>query len=451
MPVSGMRESLAKAAAANAVEGSEDQLALDFSHRHADELRFCAAWGKWLYWDGTRWLPEATLQVLDLARAVAQAYAAALHDKKLGNSRTVHGMLSLARSDRRHAATVEQFDAGHWLLNTPGGTIELPKGQLRPALREDYITKLTAASRGSPSPLWDKFLGEIMGGDKSLTQYLQRVAGYCLTGSTREHALFYCYGTGANGKSTFLNTLAGVLGDYAQTAAMETFLFSRGERHPTDLASLRGARLVIAQEVEAGRRWNEVRIKELTGGDKVAARFMRQDFFTFTPEFKLLLAGNHKPGLARGVDEGWRRRLHLIPFVVTVPKDQRDRELLAKLKAEWAGILQWCIEGCAAWAKYGLCPPKAVVDATTAYFEDEDRVGTWITERCVAGVPGDWASIADLYTSWTEWRAAAGERPGTKKALSQALVDLGYTPQRDTTGRTRERGFARLRLKKPGE
>ena len=180
-------------------------------------------------------------------------------------------------------------------------------------------------------------------GDHELVAFLQRVAGYALTGSTSAHALFFLYGTGANGKSVFVNTVAGILGDYHRTAPIETFTASSHERHPTDLAGLRGARLVTAVETEEGRRWAESRIKALTGGDKIAARFMRQDFFEFTPQFKLLIAGNHKPGL-RSVDEAIRRRFNLIPFAVTIPDEERDENLTDNLKAEWPGILAWMIE-----------------------------------------------------------------------------------------------------------
>ena len=199
-----MRDILAKAAAADCVEGSEDQLASDFSHRHADDLRYCAQWAKWLHWDGARWRQEPTLAVYDLARVVCKDYSRALDDRKLAHSKTVHGVVWLARSDRRHAAVVEQWDCNPWLLNTPNGTVALPQGRLQPHRKADYLTKVTAAKAGGECPRWQSFLDRIMGEDADLAAYLQRVAGYCLTGSTREHALFFCYGTGANGKGVFI-------------------------------------------------------------------------------------------------------------------------------------------------------------------------------------------------------------------------------------------------------
>ena len=191
------------------------------------------------------------------------------------------------------------------------------------------------------------------------------MTGYALTGSTQEAALFFLYGTGANGKTVFCNTVSGIHAAYAAVAPMETFIATKGERHPTDLAGLRGARLVTAVETEEGRHWNEAKIKALTGGDKIAARFMRQDFFEFVPQFKLVIAGNHKTGL-RSINEAIRRRFNLVPFTVKIPEDERDERLTEKLRAEWPGILQWMIDGCLDWQADGLRPPEAVREAICA-------------------------------------------------------------------------------------
>ena len=207
------------------------------------------------------------------------------------------------------------------------------------------------------------------------------MSGYALTGLTQAHSLFFMHGVGANGKSTFINAITGCVGDYHRTAPIETFIASTQERHPTDLAGLRGARLVTAVETDEGRRWNESKIKALTGGDKVAARFMRQDFFEFVPQFKLLFAGNHKPGL-QSVDEAIRRRIHLIPFTVTIPPEERDEDLAERLRTEWPGILAWAIAGCLEWQEHGLAPPEAVTAATGSYLEAEDAIAAWMDERC---------------------------------------------------------------------
>jgi putative DNA primase/helicase len=260
-----------------------------------------------------------------------------------------------------------------------------------------------------------------------------------LTGSTREHALFFFYGPGGNGKGVFLNTLSAILADYAAVAPMEAFIATQGERHPTDLAGLRGARLVASQETEEGRRWAESKIKALTGGDPITARFMRQDFFTYQPAFKLVIAGNHKPGL-RGVDEAIRRRFHLVPFMVKIAKP--DRDLPEKLKAEWPGILRWMIEGCLAWQRDGLAAPASVRSATEAYLNEEDAIGRWIEECCDVG-PNNFQSSGGLWESWQRWASAANEHVGSQKRLGMALETHGYRADRHQ----KTRGFWGLVLK----
>lgn len=325
-------------------------------------------------------------------------------------------------------------------------TVNLYTGEQRAPRPEDYTTKATAVSPGGDCPLWHAFLDRVTDGDVSLQDYLQRVCGYCLTGLTREHVLFFLFGTGANGKSVFVNTVAGMMGDYAVVAGMETFLSSRGERHPTELAMLRGARLVVATETEADRRWSEAKLKALTGGDRITARFMRQDFFTFQPKFTLMLSGNHKPSL-RSVDEAIRRRMHLIPFTVTIPPEERDVDLADKLKSEWPGILQWAVDGCIDYQARGLEPPAAVTDATAAYIAEEDSFTQWIDE-CLERA-GDFAfeRTADLYASWKTWAERAGEQPSTMKAFSQNMQARGYVVKRQ--GHTKARGFEGVRINRP--
>jgi putative DNA primase/helicase len=426
-------------------EFSEDALALRFTERHGEDLRYVASWGRWLCWDGTRWREDSTLSVFDRARNVCRATASQCANKeqfiarRITAAQTVAAVERLARSDRRHAATVEQFDADPWLLNTPTGTVDLRTGKAREHCRGDFLTKLTGAGlarKRDGCPLWQQFLERVTGGDAALQQFLQRVAGYCLTGVTREHALFFLHGRGANGKGVFLNSLAGALGDYAKTAPIGTFLDTREEQHPTDLAGLCGARLVTAVETEDGRRWAEAKIKTLTGGDRIAARFMRQDFFEYLPQFKLLIAGNHKPGL-RSVNEAMRRRLHLIPFLVTIPAEERDLDLAEKLRAEWPGILRWAVEGCLAWQDRGLDPPAAVSDATTKYLDAEDRIAAWIEDRCDLG-PARSDTATALFLDWKSWAEAGGEKPGSQKAFSEKLQTRpGIEKTREGKARTR--------------
>jgi putative DNA primase/helicase len=308
------------------------------------------------------------------------------------------------------------------------------------------MTKMTSVSSKGECPRFLSFLDEVTGGDITLVDFLQRMFGYCITGSTREHALFFLYGTGANGKSVLLNTVAGILGDYHRTAPIETFTASAVDRHPTELACLQGRRLVTSIETEEGRRWAESRIKALTGGDKIAARYMRGDFFEYTPAFKLVIAGNHKPGL-RTVDEAIRRRFHLVPFTVTIPEEKRDPELTDKLRDEWPGILAWMVEGALIWQEQGLRPPEAVTSATKAYLEAEDALSAWLEECCDRADPSAWETNSALFGSWRCWAEKAGEHPGTMKRFVQNLEARGLTWERTRTGR----GFRGIRLDQPDQ
>jgi putative DNA primase/helicase len=399
---------------------TDEALALSFAEQHAGRLRFVDPWGRWLTWNGTRWEFDETLAAYDMVRAICRAASAECNRENvaaaLASAKTVAAVERLARSDRRLAATVDQWDRDPWLLNTPGGIVDLRSGKKCAHRANAYMTKITAvAPQEGPTTVWEAFLRRVTGGDVELVAFLRRMTGYALTGVTHAHALFFMHGAGANGKSTFINALTGCLGEYHRTAPIETFIESKHDRHPTDLAGLRGARLVTAVETEEGRRWNESKIKALTGGDKVAARFMRQDFFEFVPQFKLLFAGNHKPGL-QSVDEAIRRRINLIPFTATIPPAERDEELAERLRAEWPGILAWAIAGCLDWQGHGLAPPEAVTGATTSYLEAEDAIATWIDEKCQRR-PDAWESSSMLFASWKDWADKAGEPAGTHEAV----------------------------------
>jgi len=411
---------------------TDESLALRFADRHKASLRYVAGWGKWMVWGGCRWQADDTMLAFDRARTVCREASAACERPRIAaavaSKKAVAAVESLAKADRRLAATVDQWDADPWLLNTPGGVVDLRTGGIRPGEPADMMTKATAVAPGGECGLWRRFLATVTGDDAELQAFLQRVAGYALTGSTREHALFFLYGTGGNGKGVFLNSLTAILDGYAAVASMETFTATPGDRHPTDLAMLRGARLVASQETEEGRRWAESRIKAMTGGDPITARYMRQDFFTFAPQFKLAIAGNHRPAL-RNVDEAMRRRFHLIPFNFRIRPEERNPDLSADLRQEWPGILQWAIEGCLAWQSEGLAPPQAVTAATEDYLGTEDTLSRWISERCkTVGYGGTECSA--LFADWRQWAAASGEEPGSQKRFSQALEAKGYAKDR---------------------
>ncbi len=412
---------------------SEAALARRFAKLHRKQLRYVAKWGHWYWWTGTVWKEDTTEEVVNEARLFLQEMAAectkATQARTLTKTSTLQAMLRQGRATSELAATVEQWDADPWLLNTPGGVVDLRTGKLRPHRAADYMTKITAVTPdlACPCPRWLRFLNEIMAKDSSKIDYLQRVCGYSLTGDTSEEMLWFGHGTGANGKTKLVELWRWLMGDYGTGTPMETLTANRNDNHPTEIARLRGARLVTASETEEGRHWAENRIKLLTGGEEIQARFMRQDFFGFKPQFKLFVYGNHKPRL-RNVDEAIKRRLQLIPFTVRIPEAQRDKQLLEKLQGEGPGILAWMLEGTVRWQQEGLQSPAAVRTATDDYISTEDALGDWLAECCETG-SGLSASTRQLYQSYVQWMHGKGERLPIERQFVQALTDRGFTKQ----------------------
>lgn len=422
---------------------SEDGIALAFAERFHEKARYCHTTGAWFTFPGTHWRRDDSMLAFswsrDLCRDLNRLGVASL--KKTATAAAVE---RAARTDRRLAVTSEVWDRDPFLIGTPGGTVDLKTGELRAAKADDYITKSTSVTPdGSAEPeLWLRFLEESTMGDQGLIRFLQQIAGYSLTGDVREHALFFSYGSGGNGKGVFAHTLKGIWGDYAVVAPMDTFTEARGDRHPTELAMLRGARLVASEESELGRAWNSARIKTLCGGDPVTARFMRQDFFTFLPTWKLLLVGNHQPSL-RNVDDAVRRRFNIIPF--NHKPANPDRELEAKLRAEWPQIFRWAIEGCLDWQRNGLVRPDVVTGATSTYFETQDLVGSWL-EECCEVEPRNSDTLKRFFESYSTFADASGAHPGKAASLSDELSKRGYQRIRDSAG-IRGRGFMGLKLR----
>ena len=419
---------------------TEDGIALAFTAKHKDELRFDHTRGKWFRWTGVYWEVEETKLAFSWARQESRAFLRQLQAEgkqgppQLGKAATAAGAERFAQADRAFAVTSAIWDQDPWLLGTLGGTVDLRTGTIREARQEDHITRITAVAPADvpEHPVWDQFLHDATAGDRGLIRFLRQWCGYMLTGDTREHALLFIYGPGGNGKSVFLNTIAGIMAAYARNSPMDTFTSSSGDKHPTDIAMLKGARMVSATETEEGRAWAEVRIKQLTGGDMISARFMRQDFFEFRPEFKLVVAGNHKPVL-RNVDAAAKRRFNVVPFIHVPPNP--NRELEQSLQAEWPAILRWMIEGCQDWQLHGLVRPQVVLDATAEYFSEQDSVAQWIEDNCIVGKANTDTAKA-LYSDWSKYADSIGEKPGTSKWFGQVLLRRGFTQMRDRkTGR----------------
>lgn len=402
-------------------EVSEDLIALQFTREHGPSMRFDHDVGKWFQWQLTHWAPLSVPAAFHYAREIGRRLGAA--KKSVCKASVAGGAERFARADPVHAVTSEIWDQDPWLLGTPRGTLDLRTGRMHQPRRDEYITKLTGcAPENKPAERWLRFLNDATNGDQAMQVYLQRIAGYCLTGLTNEHALFFIYGPGGNGKSVFLNMLVHILGDYAMSAPMDTFTSSKFSSHPTELAMLKGARLVTASETEEGRSWAEARIKALTGGDPITARFMRQDFFTYQPHFKLLFAGNHQPSLS-SVDPAMQRRFNMMPFVHKPA--QPDHMLEEKLKEEAPRILAWALQGCLDWQKHGLGRPESVTAATASYFENQDLLGQWIDDACIVG-PDQWDQPGTLFRSWTEFARRAGEDAGTAKTFRSVLERRGF-------------------------
>lgn len=408
---------------------SDDAIAASFVSAYGAIARHVSAWGTWFVWSGTHWSRDDTGKVREFARQVcrssAQTAGTPSEARRVASDKTIAAVLRIASCDPTVATRTSDWDCHPMLLNTPLGVIDLETGEIKTHNSNLLLTQITAASLGSGCPRWLMFLNEITGGNGDTQSYLQRLAGYVLTGSTQEQMFAFFHGPGGNGKSVFIQTLGTILGDYAATATLDTFMATSTSRHLTELAGLRAARLVIVPETEAGTSWAEARIKSVTGGEKIRANFMHRDHFEYQPQFKLIVAGNHRPSLSN-VGESMRRRLHLIPFDVTIAPADRDKDLSAKLLAERDGILAWMLDGCAAWKTSGLKPPANGVQAANDYFEDEDLIGQWIDERCSTGL-GHKTTSNTLFASWSNWADAGSHFKGNQKSLGDALRQRGFT------------------------
>jgi putative DNA primase/helicase len=416
--------------------------------RYGRDLRFCHPWGAWLHWDGRRWKRDQTGTVRAWSKTVVRSIYSEIEAAETKDERAAifkfavksetaaarAAMMKLAESEADIPIEPNQMDRDPFLLNVMNGTLDLRTGQLRQHNRADCITKLAPVyfDPEAECPMFLAFLNRVLP-DLEVRRFLRRITGYGMTGITSEQCIAFFYGGGANGKSTFLDTVQEMLGDYAQTAAPDLLVSRGGDRHPTELADLFGARWVSSIEVDEGKRLAETLVKQMTGGDKMKARFMRTDFFQWSPTHKLFLAANHKPEI-RGTDYAIWRRIRLVPFTVTIPEEERDSNLAAKLLDELPGVLNWAIHGCKEWQKQGLSTPEAVREATEEYRQEQDLIGRFMEDRCVLAAQA-FVNSGVLFKGYTAWCEENGARPMTTQAFGRRMTEKGFVAGRGTDGK----------------
>ena len=388
-----------------------------------DKVRYCYTDKRWLWYDGRKWCTDMTGAVKRLAdKAVAcmsaelKVYEQTDADEGTNMAKAFEKHMKSSRSNKSKNAMLNevmhhvpilpsQLDRYKAALNTPGGVIDLKSGALAPHDPKNYFTKITAVeySENADCPRWLAFLDDIFRGDKDLIRYVQKAVGYSLTGATSEQCAFFLYGTGRNGKSTFLDIIRDIFGDYAANIQPETIMVRSNQSTAinSDIARLKGARLVTSVEPNEGVRINEGLLKQLTGDDTVTARKLYGDEFEFKPEFKLWMATNHKP-VIRGTDTGIWRRIHMIPFIVQIPEEKIDRRLKYKLSAELTGIFRWAVEGCLLWQKEGLKMPRAVLEEVREYRREMDVISAFVEDKCTVG-KGLSVKSSQLFAAYLNW------------------------------------------------
>lgn len=415
---------------------------------YGHKVKYVHLWGSWLLWDGTRWQRDETGGIYRVAKqTVARMYreAGELETEKErtkyvrwalnSEARTrLEAMISLARSEKGVSITPDQLDSFPNMLNCLNGTIDLMTGQLYEHNPDWLLTKRINVNYDPQAtcPTWLKFLDRVMCGDKELIEFLARAIGYTLTGEVNEQCLFFMIGVGKNGKSTFIETLIALLGEYMAKTPTESLMAKDRSAVSNDIARLAGKRLVVARETEEGQRLAEATVKDLTGNDTVVARFLHHEFFEFRPSHKLWMYGNHKPTV-RGTDEGIWRRLKIIPFSAMITAEERDPNLQDKLQRELSGILAWAVQGGLRWRQSGLTEPKIIRAATAEYRSEMDVLGVFISECCKVDSE-TWTDATGLYSVYTNWCDDAGERAMSKRQLGLRLKERGFASARTTGG-----------------
>jgi putative DNA primase/helicase len=422
-----------------------EKLRREYGH----EIRYNSAWKKWLVFNGCRWIVDD---------------GALIHEKGLQMIRGIYNELKntndyrdrieiekyaiLCESVRRREAIIKAaswikelnidangVDANPWLLCVKNGTLDLQKGTFNAHEKNNFITKMADVDYDPKAdcPEWKKFLREIMNYNNELIQYIQTVCGWAITGDVSEQTMFILFGSGANGKSTFLNTLMYLLGDYAIATPTETFMSRKGEAIGNDLARLKGTRLLTTTETEQGKKIAEPLIKQITGNDRITARFLYGEYFNFQPTFKVFMATNHKPSI-RGADHGIWRRIKLIPFTTRIPEEKQDKRLEEKLRLEASGILNWLLEGVSRWKKEGLKAPPVVLSATDEYRSEMDVIGNFVKDCCIQK-SGITIKVRELYKAYQQWCTDNNEHTVSERFLSLRLQEIGFERARNAEAR----------------
>ena len=421
---------------------------------YGDRLRYVPPWRRWLVWDGQRWAHDASGQAARWMKSIARLITsdalaiendserkAALNLARRGESAAgVAGALTLASTEPGIVVSTDDLDRDPFLLNCPNGVLDLRTGKLGPHDPGLLLTKMTGAAYQADADggTFAGFLERVQP-DAAMRGYLARLLGHALEGRTVSHILPIFHGEGGNGKSTLVDAVVAALGDYADAADAGLLTARSFDAHPTGVADLCGLRLAVLHETDAGRHLAEGTVKRLTGGDRLKARRMREDFWSFDPSHTFVMLTNHKPIVA-GTDEGIWRRLRLVPWEIVIPDHERDEQLPGKLAAELDAVLAWLAAGYRDWADHGLAEPEQVTTATDAYRRDSDALRRFIDQRCLTG-PHFHCGSSELYAAWSKWCADEGEDPGTQTAFAAAVQNKGYDKAKDRTGRMRWRGI----------
>ena len=411
-----------------------------FVRQYGESVRYSYNLGRWFFWNGKQWAPDDMASIEWLAKTTAQSIRREAADsdnedlqkamerwsKQSENKSRIGSMLFMARSEPRIPIRPSDLDADPWLFNTDNGIVDLRTGTMGEHDPEKLITKITTVNfrPDAKCPLWLSFLDRVMAGNQDIISFLQRAIGYSLTGTTREQCLFILYGTGANGKSTMVDTVGAVLNDYAMNTPTQTLML-KSSGIPNDVARLKGARFVTASESDDGQRLAESLIKQMTGGDRLTARFLNAEFFDFVPTFKIWLSTNHKPEVI-GTDQAIWRRIHMIPFDVTIPPAEQDKDLLIKLQAEHEGILAWAVRGCLDWMTQGLNPPAEVKKTTAQYRASMDILLGFIEDCCVQE-NNVTTTVQAMYNAYKLWCDESNEPSETKRKFCTRMRERGFT------------------------